>query len=200
VRGRRLFTRQDVWLGSFYELAIELGPRSDERLAAASAAMWRHPALDGPYRDSKREPWEQEVVSPSLAVWHDLVTHLYGAAMLPDGQQVASGSVAVREDESGIDWLDLYIPLRALETIYEISYPYDKSWRVWAEPLDRWFADIGRRIYQEVPFRLGLIGEEVSGLTDASEVAAAGIPNKRKLPLLVPNERGELDWYPTTDW
>jgi hypothetical protein len=30
VRRRRLFTRHDVWPGSFYELAIELGPRSDE--------------------------------------------------------------------------------------------------------------------------------------------------------------------------
>jgi hypothetical protein len=197
---RRLFTRHDVWLGSFYELAIELGPRSDERLAAASAALWRHPALVGLYRDHRREPWEQDIVSPSLVVSRDEVVHLYGAATLPDGQQVAAGSIAVRSDHSGIDWLDLYTPLGALETIYEIAYPYDKRWRVWAEPLERWFADIGRCIYLEVPFRLGLIGEEVSGRTCASEVATAGIPNKRRLPLLVPNERGELDWYPTTDW
>jgi hypothetical protein len=162
VRRRRLFTRHDVWLGSFYELAIELGPRSDERLAAASAALWRHPALEGPYRDHTREPWEQEIVSPSLVVSSDVVMHLYGAATLPDGHQVAAGSVAVREDESGIDWLDLYTPLGALETIYDIGYPYDESWRVWAEPLVRWFADIGRWIYHEVAFRRELIGEEVT--------------------------------------
>jgi hypothetical protein len=200
VRRRRLFTRHDVWLGSFYELAIELGPRSDERLAAASAALWRHPALEGPYRDHTREPWEQEIVSPSLVVSSDVVMHLYGAATLPDGHQVAAGSVAVREDESGIDWLDLYTPLGALETIYDIGYPYDESWRVWAEPLVRWFADIGRWIYHEVAFRRGLIGEEVSGHTRASEVATA--PDTQQAPVAapVPNERGELDWYPTTDW
>ena len=106
----------------------------------------------------------------------------------------------MREDESGIDWLDFYIPLGALETIYEVAYPYDKSWRVWAQPLDHWFADIGRWIHQEVPFQLGLIGEEVSGFTYASELATAGIPSDRMLPLLVPNDRGELDWYPATDW
>lgn len=200
MRRRRLFTSKDVWGGSFYELAIELGPRSDERLAAASAALWRHPKLDGPYGDNKREPWNQELVSPSLVVSDELVTHLYGVATLPDGHQVPCGSVAVREQESAIDWLDLYIPLGVLETIYEIEHPDNPSWRVWAEPLQDWFADIGRSIYYEVPFSLGLIGEEVSGYRSASEVASEGVPEKRWLPLLVPNERGELVWYPTTDW
>ena len=106
----------------------------------------------------------------------------------------------MREDESGTDWLVFYIPLAALETIYEIEYPYNARWRVWAEPLDNWFAEIGRSIYERVPFALGLIGEEVSGYTTASEVASAGVPERRGLPMLVPNERGELNWYPPTDW
>lgn len=48
-----------------------------------------------------------------------------------------------------------YTPLGALETIYDIGYPYDESWRVRAEPLVRWFPDIGRWIYHEVAFRRG---------------------------------------------
>ena len=195
---RRLFTRNDVWLGSFYELAIELGPRSDERLAAASKALWRHPALDGPYGDRGREPWEQEVVSPSLVV-SDGVVHLYGAATIPSGHQVASGSFAVREHESGIDWLDFYIPLAALGTIYEIEYPHNERWRTWAESLDQWFREIARSIYEKVSFALALIGEEVSGCTDAREVAAAGVPKRRTAPMLLPNEHGELASYPATE-
>ena len=49
-----LFGREDVWNGSFYELAIELGTRSDTRLAAASTTLWHCEALDGPYREGER--------------------------------------------------------------------------------------------------------------------------------------------------
>jgi hypothetical protein len=37
----RLFTADDAWSGGFYELALELGPRSDDRLRAALVALWR---------------------------------------------------------------------------------------------------------------------------------------------------------------
>lgn len=202
---QRLFTGKDTWLGSFYELAIELGPRSDERLAEASEALWRHETLDGPYREKDREPSDQERVSPALIVSDDLVTHLAGVATLPEGARVACGSVAVREDESRIDWIDFYIPWGALETVYEIDYDAYQAgsyatWRHWAEPLDAWFADVARSIYAEVPFALALIGEEVSGQMYASELAAQGGPGEKHGPLLFPDENGELKWYPATSW
>jgi hypothetical protein len=198
-----LFPGKDTWLGSFYELAIELGPQSDEKLAAASAALWRQETLDGPYGEKDREPSNQERVSPALIVSDDLVTHLRGVATLPEGTRVACGSVAVREDETHIDWLDFYIPWGALETVYEIDYSgYEtgnfETWRNWAEPLDGWFAEIARSIYAEVPFALALIGEEVSGQLYASELAAQGGPGEKHCSMLFPDEAGELKWYAAT--
>jgi hypothetical protein len=195
-----VFTRQDVWLGSFYELAIEVGDRSDDRLHAACVALWSHGSLEGPYGDKTREPGEQPPVSPGLVVPDDMgdVSHLYGVATLPDGNRLACGCVALCEEDSRIDWLDLYIPLGALDTVYDYDYGDRASWRAWAAPLDDWFADIGRTVYDAVPFRLALVGEEVSGMRYASQVAVEGIPDERNTPLLFPDNDGALKWYPAT--
>jgi hypothetical protein len=138
-------------------------------------------------------------------VSNDLVTHLYGVARLDDDNRVACGCVAVREGESRIDWLDLYIPMGALETVYDIDSEAKhtanlETWRSWAAPLDEWFASIGRTVYEAVPSRLALVGEEVCGMHYASEVAAEAIPAERSLPLLFPDEGGSLRWYPATEW
>jgi hypothetical protein len=200
----RLFTGEDTWLGSFYELAIELGPRSDERLAQASEALWRHQSIDGPYAKNDVEPADQPKVAASLIIdSNDHATHLHGVATLPDGIKIACGCLAVREEESQIDWFDFYIPWGALETAYEIDYDaYQtgsfETWRHWAEPLDSWFAEIGRTIYDEVPFALALIGEEASGMTYASEVATRGGPGEKDYPMLLPDETGKLNWHPRT--
>ena len=50
-----LFTPDGAWFGGFYELALEVGARSDDRLRAALAAVWSHPDLDGCYIDRGRE-------------------------------------------------------------------------------------------------------------------------------------------------
>src|SRR5687767_12912870 len=55
----RLFTVPDAWRGGYVELALELGPPSDDRMGAALAALWAHPTLDGPYAERDREPWDQ---------------------------------------------------------------------------------------------------------------------------------------------
>jgi hypothetical protein len=199
VRRPPLFTARDIWLGSFYELAIELGPRSDDRLNAAAAVMWQQSAmLEGPYADSDREPWEQERVSPSLIASGEATTHLFGIAKLPQERSVACGCCAVRDNATATDWLDLYITLGALETVYDIEYRWNDAWSDWTRPLDDWFADIARSVHDAVPFALALIGEEVSGETSASELAATGVPETPGFALLVPDQRGHLAWYPRT--
>jgi hypothetical protein len=48
------FTKPETRSGGYYELAIELGNRSDERLLTAMQAMWQHPSLNGCYIDRSR--------------------------------------------------------------------------------------------------------------------------------------------------
>ncbi|MHC4624889.1 MAG: hypothetical protein ACYS4W_13410, partial [Planctomycetota bacterium] len=66
------FTDNETWKGAFYELAIELGPRSDERLQSALRAIWQTPCLTGCYTDRNREPQEQDRVEANIA---NLKTH-----------------------------------------------------------------------------------------------------------------------------
>jgi hypothetical protein len=195
----RKFTSKDVWNGGFYELALEIGERSDDKLFAVLQAVWSHPFLDGCYLQKDKEPRDQQRIVPNL---RHIASgfHLLGIATLPNTLKVACGTIPIREDD-GLDWLSLYIPMGALSSAYAVGgYPFDegkgKDWRV---PLEDWFAEIGETVYQTAKFQLGLIGLEVSGETDSKEVATNGIPQDRITAYLwVENDR--LRYYPTTIW
>ena len=150
-------------------------------------------AVDGPYAERTREPDEQERVSPVESTSR-ILHHAYGVATLADAHRVACTSVVVRE-EDGPDWLDLAIPFAALETIYPVHD--DPQPGDWGDALTDWFVDVGRFVYARVPFALGLIGEEVSGLHYAEHIVEHGIPETH-CAMLVPSERGELLWFPWT--
>lgn len=196
---RPLFTFPDVWLGGFYELAIELGPRSDERLRLALEAIWSLPELNGPYGRRDMEPEEQPRVEPTLEAID--FGHLQGVATLPSGERVACGTFAVRE-EDGPDWLLLYIPMGALERVCDVgAFPFGggRSTEGWRRPLDEWFAQVGRKVFEAAPFQLGLIGHEVSGSVYASEVEGTGVSADRWIGYLW-REGGELALHPPTRW
>ncbi len=194
------FSNPNTWFGGYYELALELGERSDERLLNPLAALWSHPSLEGCYLERDKESHEQErvVVSPGLLER----THLQGLAQLPDGRKVACGSCVIREDE-GIDWLDFYLPMGALEAVYDVGgYPFDEAGvahKEWQIPVDGWLKEIGNHIFSTVPFRLGLVGFEVSGIAYSQQIEKDGIPSERCIAYLW-NDKGKLEWHPTNTW
>ena len=118
------FTTLEVWNGGFYELALEVGSRSDDTLFATLRNVCQYPALTGPYTHRNREPTMQ---NPIALDRQHIATglHLYGVATLSDGVQVACGTVTIRED-SGVDWLTLYMPMGALDRVYPVGgFPFD---------------------------------------------------------------------------
>lgn len=190
----------DAWCGTYYELAMELGPRDDLRLRAALKAVWEQPTLQGCYLLHDVEPERQERVTAESAELAPL-SALNGLAKLPGGQVVPCGTVIIREDE-GPDWLDLVLPLGGLENAFPdlAAFPfYSPPWRSVLEPLEKWLAEIGREVFRVVPFRLGLIGEEVSGYEYSATLADSGIPSEREIGYLWP-ETGRLSYYPTNRW
>jgi hypothetical protein len=193
------FTETNTWSGGYYELAIELGHRSEERLLAALAAVWSDPDLDGIYLSREMEPWEQQ----RLAITAETLQadHLQGLARLPNGETVACGTFVFRED-GGPDWLVLYLPLGALGTVYPVGgYPFEPdvaNSRQWREALDPWLARIGSRVYDHVAFRLGLIGFEVSGELYADDLVTSGIPASHYPGLLWPTA-GAITYFPSTE-
>src|SRR2546423_3710775 len=114
IRLDRLFTARGAWNGGFYELAIELGPRSTERLARE--VLWASDGLDGCFLFREEEPQDQERISPGACSPEG---HLYGIATLPNGTRVACSTVAIRED-AGTDWLALNLPMGSLQNAYPV--------------------------------------------------------------------------------
>ena len=198
------FTETDTWLGGYYELALELGSRSSERLLAGLAAVWADPDLDGAYLSREVEPWQQQrlaITAELLQVIHLQGSHLLGLARLPNGATIACGTFIVREDD-GPDWLGLYLPMGALGTAYSVGgYPFEPdvaNSRQWRDVIDPWLAEIGSRVYDQVAYRLGLIGFEVSCEMYADDIAASGIPANHYPGVLWPAS-GSLTYHPSTE-
>ncbi|MBI1282098.1 MAG: hypothetical protein GC179_28485 [Anaerolineaceae bacterium] len=193
------FTANDIWNGGFYELALEFYPPSNQRLYSALQNIWKHPALDGCYRESSKEPTEQSHISPQESEI-DTRHHLYGLITLPNIKQVACGTFQVRE-ENGSDWLGFYVPMGALATAYDVKgFPFDsdrESHEVWRRELDDLLSTIGRFVFAASPFDLGLIDHECSGTAYAEDIRQNGIPLPSHTGYLWP-ENSNLIYYPRT--
>lgn len=193
-----MFTDEHTWSGGFYELAIELGLRSVERLDAAMNAVWQNARLEGCYTRRDLEPAEQQRVKPTLEI-REQYYHLLGIATLPGGSKVACGTFVVQQ-EDGIDWLGFYIPMGALPTIYEVgAFPFDdgKASQYWREPLDDWLVELAQAVFAVVPFALAAIGDDASGSISATEFAVSGVPESRWHGYLW-RQAAKLVWYPPT--
>jgi hypothetical protein len=194
----RLFTREGAWFGGFYELALEIGPRSDVLLLEVLSALWSHPALDGCFLDCGREPVEQRRSLPERL---EEGLHLYGVAQMPNDSRVACGTCLIREGGDGPDWLDLYLPLGSLGTAYPVGgFPFESEPTYaarWRYEVEDWLAEIGVWVAKTRSFKLGLIGFEVSGEMYASDIAALGVPDERVVGYLLPSD-GTIQYHRRT--
>jgi hypothetical protein len=192
-----MFTEPHIWSGGDFILAIELGPRSDQRLRDAGSALWEHPTLLGCYLDKGKEPAQQTRL---VAASHPLESYLYGIATTPNGCKVACSSGAIRFDD-GTDWLYFGIPVGSLGTAYLIgAYPLDDGSSVdWVLPVSDWFKEIGASVFASVAFRLGLVGFEADDASpdgvDSVKIQRDGVPERRWIGYLCPREQA-LHWYP----
>jgi hypothetical protein len=193
-----IFTAESAWGGGFYELAIEVGSRSDDRLHAAISALWSHPEIEGCHTDRAREPAEQLKLSPDCLVEG---CHLLGVTRLPNGCRITCGTCLIREVEDGSDWLDFYLPLGSLCAAYPVGgFPFgtEADWPgPWRYEVEDWLASVGMRVAQSVSFNLGLIGFEVSGQAYAAELAVKGIPAERFIGYLWPTD-GKVEYLQRT--
>ncbi|MEV6849314.1 hypothetical protein [Actinoplanes sp. NPDC051411] len=196
------FTIADNWHGGFYELALELGDTSDTRLEAALGVLWSAAEVEGCYGSRQIAPADQQIVPCTQASLLQF-GHLHGVVRLPNGAPIVYGVVAVRED-NGPDWLDFYLPLGALgraeprSNEHMVGDPSSGSASLaWRRPIDDWMAGLGVRVYAAAGFQLGLIGNEVSGQTDAAAIAGDP-PTRRWIGYLIPSD-GNVRYLPATD-
>ncbi len=184
------------WCGGFYELAICLGPRDDERLDAALASVWRSGKVVG--CAARGERGRHDPVPLTVASL-ERYGHLHGVVALPGGVEIVCGVVAIRFDD-GDDWLDFSLPLGALGSVMPQvgGFPFGTDGgaesRIWREPIDAWLVALGTSVYDDAPFTYAAIGFEASGLTLAD---LAG--QDRFHPVLRPGADG-LELLPVTRW
>ncbi|TDD99083.1 hypothetical protein [Jiangella asiatica] len=191
-----------LWLGGSYDLAMELGDRDDSRLAAALDAVWRAAQVE----DCVGVPGEAgNAVVESECTLDALLRHgrLAGRTVLPRGRPVVCGVRALRGARAagngrraGVDWLVFFLPVGALDRAEPRSaaFPFrGGDSLLWRRPLDRWLSGIGAAVHQEVPYRLGLVGPDVAGLTTARALDGEP-PAERWAGYLIPRD-GELVYH-----
>lgn len=183
------FTKDNVWLGGFYELALEVGINSDEQIRAVLQAIWSYSKLEGCYLDQSKETGEQQPITSSKTLIESGMHH-YGLAHMPDGEHLIACGVCIIREAGGVDWVIFYLPLGALSEVYEVGwFPFanGRPSEHWQKPVDAWLAEMGKYIFSIAEYKLGLIGYEVSGLINSNEIAKMRIPEERNLGFLLPS-------------
>jgi hypothetical protein len=190
-------SHDDNWSGGFYELSIRLGAHDDARLDAAVKSLWEAAGLLRAFRRFATGPGSErtQVSAESL-----LAGHLNSVAAIPGLGSTLCSVLVVRVEtyEPRADWLDLCLPLGALGNLDHRVGPYPFAddtapSRAWREPIERWFEDIGRAVFQSVPFVHAVTGFEVSGVEPA-EIKPGWVG------LFRPTEAGALAIEPITNW
>lgn len=176
------------WHGGFYELAVELGPRDDARLARALQVVWDVAQVQGCAAVVGRDPLRHESLELTLESLEE--RHLHGVVCLPDGNRVVCGAISVREEE-GQDWLVFMLPLGALSRAdarvgaYPVGADADDASLAWRGPVDQRLVSLAKELLEAVPFQLALVGFDASGEFSAHELTD-GVPAERWWGVLVP--------------
>lgn len=165
-------TNPDNWGGGYYELAILLGPADDGRVEAAAQALWTAPGVDGP--ELLGGPPAPPPARHTAALREG---RQVGTATLPDGRRVVCGLLWMREDDTGLDWVDFFVPLGSLSKVEPRvgAFPFggsDDCTLQWRHELDAWLVGLGERVHRVAPFERAYIGFEVLGEDLAADDAA----------------------------
>jgi hypothetical protein len=149
--------------GTYYELAAEVSSSPDDAaLSAAIDRLWSAEEISGV--KPKVAPRDQMVRSDALLSVDEI-------------GDIPCIVWQIREEGGGADWLTVSIPTVILE-------PYGIKTR--NDELDDALTDIGAQVF---PFRLAIIGEEVSGLYSADTLSAAHFASD--IRFLLPQETAE---------
>ncbi|MBI9051154.1 MAG: hypothetical protein JEZ00_17155 [Anaerolineaceae bacterium] len=179
------FSKDEQWDGGNYELSIQLGVEDDDQIEKVLQTILSSPSIEGYYLERDKEPDEQEPVT-SVPKPYETGKQAYCLALMPNEHRIVCGVSIIREEE-GFDWVNIYLPMVALSEAYPVGgYPFDKtkSSKNWQKSVDEWLAVMGKLVFANVPYSLGLIGYEVSGETDSKEIAEHGIPEVRYITYL----------------
>ncbi|KZZ85762.1 hypothetical protein [Bacillus sp. SJS] len=86
----------------------------------------------------------------------------YGILHIPD-RNILPCVITINRIDGESDWLDISIPQAAFKMSYLYKYPLTKKLNPWLNSVEETFIKLAETIYNDSPFDLAIIGEEVSG-------------------------------------
>jgi hypothetical protein len=152
---------RENWQGSYYELGMGFAQGLPDQQARLHLLhyLWQDSHLLGVLKDPNGfgQLWQSLDGAVTTSGYHS-----YGCIRLDNERIIGCGTVLSKLEEEL--WFVLYIPLRMLELVYAVDYnqPITHEGNPWTIEVDEVLASIGRRVYQEMPFTVGVMGEEAS--------------------------------------
>lgn len=184
-----LLEADEVGHGGYYEIVVDLGSHSRERLSAAFEALWSHRDLT---------PGETAVTG---------VLRRRGKARLPDGALVPALAFTetMRDARGETDYLIFALPMPALEKACSLvadMTPAGGLDPLWRRELEAWLAALGRHVDGCVAFKAAYIGFlpfPIGDVETAEHLFAGGVPAERCVAYLY-RQDASLEFFPTTHW
>ncbi len=152
---------RENWQGSYYELGMGFAQDLLDQQARLHLLqyLWQDSHLLGVLKDPNEfgQAWQSLGAVETTSGYHS-----YGCIRLDDTCTIGCGTFLSQVEEQL--WLVLYIPLAMLGLVYAVDYdqPVTHEGNLWTFEVDKVLTSIGRRIYHEIPFTLGVMGEEAS--------------------------------------
>ena len=164
------FINLDNWKGGFYELSIEFHPvGNDKRLNGALTSLEKSKVINGIWKE--REDYKKNPVSLPVEIEEDSVNQYFTTLLISDGNTLPCAITVIRIDGES-DWLDISIPQTAFEKAYPYKYPLTENLNPWLNGVDETFIKLAETIYNQSPFDLAMIGEEISGSTNQEAITS----------------------------
>ncbi|MEN6541539.1 hypothetical protein [Parvibaculum sp.] len=183
-----LLEADEVGHGGYYEIVIELGSHSRDRLLAAFDALWTHTDL---------APVEAKAGT----------LRRRGKARLPDGALVPALAFTetMRDQQGQTDYLIFALPMPALEKACSLVADMTPAGGLdphWRRDLEAWLASLGRHVDESVSFQAAYIGFlpfPIGDVETAAHLFAGGVPAERCVAYLYRRDDA-LEFFPTTRW
>jgi hypothetical protein len=137
----------------------------------ALVALWRHPALTGPW--PSREEYGRPIQITSDMLPRDSMLSLYGLLRLHDGRDAACSCFIIRP-KAGSDLLSLHLPSGMLRRLFPVADdPMSVKRNPWLREIESLFAEIAVWVYGVAPFELAVLGEHAAAMAvDAADITS----------------------------
>jgi hypothetical protein len=155
VNKRELFLNNDLRCGGFYELCIQVSSSIElEPIHSYTKYIWNLPNVEGPYDKNfdkvqlEEEPWME-----------------YQGILNVNKYSIPFQTFNISENEpieTGFNWFDISFHTEAIEAVFGHGY---NTWKGIPKPpelLKSFIHDTASNLYKLHPFKLGLLGFEVS--------------------------------------